>query len=222
MLGGNSNGLSFSLVGGSVNTAIATSNATNKARTYGAGFGTADNSVGTITLDAQSTSYASADIIEQNSIGFYAFDLTLVYAYAEGTFDATADNGGKAVYAADIDIDNCYTAKACAFTGAATATADIGLFSAGANVALATVKPTVTGGISGNGEVTITGSGKVNINVTGTGKAYATLQDAHGEPFRHCHCGELCIPCAGRLSGSLYQRCRRSLGQRCGDVFLFQ
>ena len=60
--------------------------------------------------------------------------------------------------------------------GAATGNVKASLVSGGANIAIATVNPYGTAGISGNGNVFITGSEAATITVDGVGQAYATYK----------------------------------------------
>ena len=111
-------GLDVSLVGASANVAHAKANATSHAYASGASINAGN---GTINISSQATSMATADVVlPSGSIGLVSIGVNELQANAGGSYNAYLNGAAGSIIAGQLNINNNYTARANARTGAST------------------------------------------------------------------------------------------------------
>ena len=173
-VGGNSSGVSvdISLFSAEANVAIATVSSLNKAYISGGNIGSAANRAGSVSVTASGTSLAIARVQEKVGGGLMGLGVTLILAYANGVFEATA--GGGSIYAATLSTSNTYRSEASATSMQPSGGADVTGLSIDMNTATAAVGTNAKSGVTAGGSVNTTGA--ITVSVDGIATAYATNQ----------------------------------------------
>ena len=167
-------GAAIGLLNATASVAIAKNDARGLARTQNITIGSSAVPA-TLSVTSNGHAYAKADIVQPDGVGLVTLTLNVLYAYANGRFDALAGFADGGSYLNNLTVAADYEAYAEAYTGSGTV--DVAAASISVNVAYAETGTIVNVGLIG-GTLHYSGSADLSIAADGEGKAYAGVRAA--------------------------------------------
>jgi len=169
MGGTGSGGVYLNGLSAQANTATALANATSRARIERVNLTVAQD----ITVRSSGSTVAVATVLGGSGVSVVGIGVNVMYARAEGMFEALIDTAGTTIHANNVAVLVQYLAQANAVSKQPSGGVSVSVISINSNIAQATVGVNAIAAITGNG--LLIAAGNVTVQTVGDARAEAQI-----------------------------------------------